>query len=122
MPLERVSTFKVIPDRSIVQSVRNENLQKELAVNLNVLNNLAIRGDGVVTVATTLEPVTPPARNKYVNSIWNVMSEHIPKHFHGFPQCLLIRLSFDTFRFSIRYCHYKDIGPRIGILHVLISA
>ena len=71
--------------------------EREKAVNLNVLNNLTIGDDGVVTVATPLESVTPPAGNKYVNSIRDVGSEHIPKHFHGFSQRLFIGLSFDSF-------------------------
>jgi len=85
------------------------------------MNILVIWNDGVVAVAATLESVVPPAGHKYISGIRYIGSKHVSKDPHSFLQCLLIRLSFNAFRFPIRQRHDQNIRTRVCIFHVLMT-
>jgi len=85
------------------------------------MNILVIWNDGVVAVAATLESVVPPAGHKYISGIRYIGSKHVSKDPHSFLQCLLVRLSFNAFRFRIRQRHDQNIRTRVCIFHVLMT-
>lgn len=53
---------------------------------LNVDEVLVLRKNEVIAVATTLKPIIPPTRNKYLSGRRDVRSEHIPKYSHHLVQ------------------------------------